>query len=91
VEQDCSSSKCPHCGWNHPTTAKCCNRCGLSGEAPVVHRADTSTPQITALGLLMLLGAVGGPFFLELPIGYLFGAGMGASGIVLTILGGAGR
>lgn len=43
--------------------------------------------KIKSLGLVLLLAAVGGPMLLEIPLGVLFGAALGASGLLLTLFG----
>lgn len=63
-----------------------CPRCGLA--VKVTPTRQETKPKIASLGVLMLLAAVGGPLFLEVPVGYLFGAGMGASGLLLALFSG---
>jgi uncharacterized paraquat-inducible protein A len=77
--------RCPHCDWNYSPTAKTCPRCGLKEKLPA--RVHKPKPQIASLGILMLLAAFSGPLLLELPLGYIFGVGVGASGFMLTLFG----
>ena len=78
---------CTHCAWKHSPEAKTCPRCGLVVKSPCATPLSTKQ-KIKSLGLVMLLAAVGGPMLLEIPLGVLFGAGLGASGLLLTLFGG---